>query len=128
VKRQIVSKISLWVQALFYTGSGINHLLNPGFYLELIPSYLPFHQAINIVSGIIEIVLGVGLIALPKYRKQVAFCIIIFLLVILPAHIYHLSEEGCLPSGFCIPVWACWFRIFLQFAFMYWAWSIRKLR
>lgn len=126
--KKILPKISLWIQALVYLGAGINHFINPLFYLVIIPNYLPNKGAINIISGICEILLGIGLIALPKYRKTIVMLLIVFLVAILPAHIYHLTEGGCLSNGFCIPLWACWIRIFLQFLLMGWAWSIRKVK
>ena len=128
MKNKVISKICLWVQALFYLGSGINHFVNPAFYLDLIPAWLPFKPGINALAGIGEILLGIGLILLPKYRQQISILIIILLLGLLPAHIYHLTIGGCLPNGFCIPIWACWVRIFLQFLLIYWAWSIRKVK
>jgi uncharacterized membrane protein len=137
MNRKLIGKISLWIQALLYLGAGINHFLNPSFYLVIIPSYLPFKTGINLISGICEIILGIALMVLPKYRKIIVVLIILFLLAILPAHIYHLTEGGCLSNGFCIPIWACWARIFLQFLLMGWAltinvrtaaWSVRKVK
>lgn len=128
MSKKILLKISLWVQALIYLGAGINHFINPPFYLVIIPDYLPNKAAINIISGVCEILLGIGLIALPKFRKTIVILIILFLFAILPAHIYHLTQGGCLSNGFCIPVWVCWARIFLQFLLMAWAWSIRKVK
>lgn len=126
--KAILSKISLWIQALFYIGGGINHFISISFYLALIPPSLPYKTEINILTGIIEIVLGIGWLVLKKYRLYISILVIIFLLSILPAHIYHLNMGGCLPEVGCIPVWACWFRIVLQFVLMYWAWSVRKVK
>jgi uncharacterized membrane protein len=125
---KILQKISLWVQALFYIGGGINHFIAVGFYTSSIPAYIPFKPEVNIAAGIVEILLGTGLLLFIKHRKKVVILIILFLLALLPAHIYHLMRGGCLEGGFCIPIWACWIRIFLQFLLMYWAWSVRKIK
>src|SRR5687768_5120690 len=103
MSKNLPGKISLWIQALIYIGAGINHFINPLFYLVIIPNYLPNKGAINIISGICEIILGIALIILPKYRRTIAILIILFLIAILPAHVYHLTEGGCLSNG-CIPV------------------------
>ena len=35
----------------FYVLAGINHFLNPKFYLKIIPPFLPFPQLVNRASG-----------------------------------------------------------------------------
>lgn len=46
----------------FYIVAGFNHFINPEFYLALIPPYLPFHELINVLSGVIEVGLGIGVL------------------------------------------------------------------
>ena len=124
----ILQKLSIWLQGLAYTGAGINHFINPGFYYPLIPPYVPLHHEVNIISGVAEILLGLGLIIWAKQRKLIAWGIILLLIAVMPAHIYHLQMGGCLPGAYCIPVWACIARIILQFVLIGWAWSVRKLK
>ena len=45
-----------WLMGLFYLTAGINHFWNPGFYLNIMPPYLPWHEALVYLSGMIEIV------------------------------------------------------------------------
>jgi len=126
--RTIISKISEWIQALFYIGGGINHFISISFYIAMIPPAIPYKTELNIIVGVVEILLGIGLLVIQKYRKHISILIILFLLALMPAHIYHLSMGGCLPNVGCIPVWACWVRIILQLVLMFWAWSIRKVK
>ncbi len=62
------SRSSIYLLAGFYILAGINHFINPGFYYPLIPDYLPNHQLINMLSGISEVVFGIG-IAFRQYQK-----------------------------------------------------------
>ncbi len=126
--KQLISKISLWIQSLFYIAGGINHFISISFYIALIPTAIPFKPEVNIIAGIIEIILGVGLLVLIKYRKYISILIILFLLALMPTHIYQLNMGGCLSNGLCIPIWACWLRIVIQFVLMFWAWSVRKVK
>ncbi len=111
---------------VFYIVAGINHFRNPENYYVIIPSYLPNPVLINIISGIAEIVLGILLI-FPKTRKLAAYGIIILLVAFIPAHICMIQKGWCMGSGYCLPAWATWVRLFpLQFLLMWWAWSNRK--
>jgi len=121
-------KISVWLQALLYMGGGINHFIHPDGYVLMIPYYLPFKDALNIITGIIEIMLGIFLVAAPSYRKFIVGGIILLLVALLPAHLYHVQQGGCIEGSMCIPLWAAYLRVGLQFLLMYWAWSVRKIK
>ena len=123
----MLKKISLFVMAIFYTGAGINHFRHPASYYPLIPPYLPNHFLINIISGILEISLGI-LLMMPVFRKAAAFGIIFLLIAFIPAHIYMITKGGCMGITFCIPSWLTWVRLFpLQFLLILWArWHVNK--
>ena len=53
-------RILLWLMAAFYAFSGYNHLMNPDFYLAIMPPGLPNPEWLNLLSGLAEIVLGGG--------------------------------------------------------------------
>lgn len=111
---------------VLYIGAGINHFVHPGVYYPIIPPYLPNHSIINIVSGILEIVLGLLLI-FSKTRTAAAYGIIVLLTLFIPAHIYMIVKSGCISETMCVPAWAAWLRLFpLQFVLMTWAWWHRK--
>ena len=50
------------VFALFFVGAGVNHFIATGFYLRMMPPYVPWHLAMVQISGVAEIVLGVLLL------------------------------------------------------------------
>lgn len=119
-------RISLTVMTLFYFLAGINHFLTPGSYYKLIPGYLPYPVAINIISGGMEIVFALLLI-FSLTRKIAVYGIIALLILFIPAHIVIIQNGFCLSNGYCLPVWATWLRLFpLQFILMWWAWQNRK--
>ena len=57
-----LKKVNVFLLGGFYIFAGSNHFINPEFYYGLIPDYLPFHGAINLVSGIAEVLLGLGVL------------------------------------------------------------------
>ena len=113
-----IKEISLYIMAIFYIIAGLNHFKNPKFYLKIMPPYLPFHNWLNWISGVAEIVLGIMLF-IPEYRSLAAWGIIALLIAIFPANIYHFTSKGkTLPT----PMWFLYVRLVLQFVLIYWAW------
>ncbi|BFG70695.1 hypothetical protein KACHI17_15760 [Sediminibacterium sp. KACHI17] len=121
-----MKKAAFWLLVVFYLFAGANHFINPSFYSGLIPPYLPWHDLINIVSGIAEIVLAV-LLLLPQTRILAAKGIIVLLIAFIPAHIYFIQINSCIPDGLCVPQWLGWVRLVLIHPILIaWAWWCRK--
>jgi len=113
----------LFVGFMLY--AGINHFLNPEFYYPLIPSYLPYPKAINLVSGLLEIAFGV-LLLIPKWRTFAVYGIIVLLLLFIPSHVYFIQIGACVPNGLCTPLWVGWVRlIIIHPLLLLWAWKIK---
>ncbi|TDQ19231.1 putative membrane protein [Algoriphagus boseongensis] len=110
--------MSSWIRILliyslgiFYTVAGINHFVNPEFYLPLIPDYFPFPSAINLGSGILEVALGLGVLVSPKTRKMASWGIVILLIAFIPSHVYFIQIGSCVQEGLCVPEWVGWVRL-----------------
>ena len=109
-----------WLLCIFMVGSGVNHFLNPEFYLRMMPPYLPWHRELVYLSGVFEIVLGVMLV-IPRFTKLAAWGIIALLIAIFPANIYMSTHPQLFPefnpTGLLIRLpfqalfitWAFWF-------------------
>lgn len=122
----LIKKISLWVLAGFFFAAGLNHFRNPGFYLPLIPPYLPFPNLINLVSGIAEILLSIGFL-FTQSRKPAAILTILMLVAFIPSHVYFIEIGGCVPDGLCAPLWLGWVRlVIIHPLLMWWVWFHRS--
>ena len=62
---------------------GIHHFRNPQIYDDIVPTYLGFPRFWTLLSGIVEIILGIGLII--KFSRQITarFLIVFYLVVYL---------------------------------------------
>lgn len=121
-----LTKISGYIQAAFYLLAGINHFIDPSFYLPLIPEYFMFPEAINYLSGGIEILLAVGLL-FPASRKVSSYAIIAMLVAFIPSHIYFINQGSCIDGGLCVPEWIGWGRLLVIHPLLiWWAWSVRN--
>ncbi len=116
-----MEKVLLYLQAVFYIWAGVNHFRMPKFYLKMMPDYLPAHQFLVDLSGIAEILLGLGLLFEPT-RVYSAWGIIVLLVLVLPANVYMLSS-GKFNK---IANWLLWARFPLQILLIYWAYYFTK--
>ncbi|MFT6850365.1 MAG: putative membrane protein [Sphingobacteriales bacterium] len=114
----MIKLISLYLMAGLYMAAGINHFVNPKLYLRIIPRILPNPKMINILSGLAEIILAIGLL-IPATRIYSAWGIIILLILIFPANIYHLTSA---KLGVGLPIWILWLRLPMQGLLIWWAW------
>lgn len=105
-------KVPLYGLVVFYLLGGINHFINPDFYLPLIPDYLPFHEGINYLSGAIEIGLAIG-VFLSMTRLWASRLIILMLLAFIPSHVYFIQVGSCVEDGLCVSEWIGWLRLLL---------------
>jgi uncharacterized membrane protein len=73
----------------FLTFAGVSHLtFNRSEFLAQVPRWLPVNPDITVVlSGIVEISLGIALIFAGKYKKQVGIIAAIFFVLIFPGNI-----------------------------------------
>ncbi len=107
--------------AAFYTYAGVAHFRNPKFFLKIVPPWLPYPQLMVDLSGIAEIVCGIGLL-FPQTRPWAAWGIIALLITVFPANVYMLTS-GKFSS---IPEWFLWLRLPLQAVLIWWAWLYTK--
>ncbi len=114
-------RVLLWVMAAAYVLGGINHLLNPAFYVAIIPPGLPNPEWLNVAAGLAEIVLGVFVLE-PRVRVFAAWGIIALLIAIFPANVYvaqvNLGPEGPGSGGGL----GNWVRLPFQALLILWAW------
>lgn len=107
----------LYVMASLYFLAGINHFRSPRIYQKIIPPYLPNPKLINSLSGLAEIILGIGL-CFPLTSQFSAWGIIALLIAIFPANLYMLQNE---KAALGLPKWLRLLRLPLQGILIYWA-------
>lgn len=111
---------------LFFVIAGFNHFLNPEFYFPLIPDYLPYPKWINAISGILEILLGMG-IFWEKFSKMAAWGIVVLLILFTPSHIYFIQVGSCVDDGLCVPELVAWIRLLVIHPILvFWAYIFTK--
>lgn len=113
----------LYLMAAIYIFGGLMHFIKPKVYLRIMPRYLPNPKVLVALSGIAEIMFGLGL-CFPATKDIAIAGIIAMLVVFLMVHFYMLSSK---KAGAGIPQWVLLLRIPLQFGLMYWAYCYLQL-
>lgn len=124
---QSIKKGLLIIAIVFYIFAGYNHFANPSFYLPLIPPYLSlWANELNLLSGIIEIILGILLIP-KKTRQYAAWAIVLMLIAFIPSHIYFIQKGTFTLGSITINPTISWIRLLVVHPLLIiWAWQISK--
>lgn len=115
------SKIILTtIFGVFMILAGIMHFYNPEMYNPFIPHWIP-KLWVNYLSGILEIMLGVG-VFIPQYRRIATLGIFILMVCFLPLHVIDVFRKYPAIGSQQM----AYIRLPFQFLFIYWAWFIYK--
>lgn len=118
---RIVKLTLLGVMALFYVVAGVNHFLNPEFYVNIMPPYLPWHAELVLLSGVAEVLLGLAVLV-PATRVLAAWGIIALLIAVFPANLHVALHDVPMLGSEQGAGWLNWVRLPLQGLLIAWAW------
>ena len=117
-----IKPVMRWVLTVFMVAAGINHFLAPAPYVAMVPDALPAPVLLVQISGVAEILGGLGLI-LPKPRRLAAWGLIALFVAVFPANVnmavnhlplgtHHVGAAllwARLPLQLVLIAWAAWF-------------------
>ncbi|WP_027392342.1 DoxX family protein [Aquimarina latercula] len=109
----------LYILSGVFIIAGIFHLIKPKAFMRIMPLYIPYHRQLVYLSGIAEIVAGIGLL-FTQTRFFSVWSIICMLILFFPVHIHMLINK---KAGLNLPKSILVFRLLLQFGLVYWAQS-----
>ena len=84
--------LTIFVMGVMYVFIGIKHFTDPQYFLDIVPPQLPFKLFLVYLTGLIEVVGGVAILA-PKTRKVGAYLLIFLLVSVFPANNYLYVSE-----------------------------------
>jgi len=105
-------QISRLFLALFFVAAGVNHFLLPNIYLQIMSPLLPARPTLIWISGIAEILGGIGILW-ARTRRLAALGLILLLVAVFPANIYG-ALHGMSVAGWTVPSWLLWMRLPFQ--------------
>ena len=106
-----------WGLGLAFVAAGVNHFVNPDFYVGIMPPSLPWHAELVFWSGVAEVVFG--LLALPARTAPLAgWGLVALLVAVLPANVHMAVNPDLFPR---FPAWLLLVRLPLQGVLIWWA-------
>ncbi len=112
-KRGLVCGLS----GLVFIGAGLTHFAIPESYAKIVPPALPIPRELVYISGIFEILGGIGLLV-PKTRRAAGYGLAALLIAVYPANIYHALSKIQLGGMLDHPAYH-WIRLPLQPLFVW---------
>lgn len=123
----MVKSVLRWVLTAVMVAAGINHFVSPASYIAMMPVELPAPAALVYISGVAEILGGLGLI-LPATRRAAAIGLVLLLIAVFPANL-NMALNDLPLGGKPVPSWALRARLPLQLVLIAWAaWYARADR
>jgi uncharacterized membrane protein len=117
------------VMGFVYVVAGVLHFLVPKAFARIVPPQLPRPVALVYLSGLAEVVFGVG-VTIRRTRSLSAWGIVALLVAVFPANV-HMATSGMVPES--IPDRArglaeagLWARLPLQGVLVLWAWQYTR--
>jgi uncharacterized membrane protein len=108
-----------WALAGLLALAGVGHFLVPEEFLGQVPPWVPAREAVVYVSGVVELLLAVALVALPRHRVLVGWVVAAFFVVIFPGNVSQ-AVTGADAFGLDTPL-ARWTRLAFQPVLVVWA-------
>jgi uncharacterized membrane protein len=119
----MLRKISLSAMIFTYFFAGLAHILNTGYYLRFIPSFIPQSRFLVLLSGAVQILLAV-LLTFPKTRRGACYGILLFWSISIPINLYTVATSG---AGTPFTPWQLSVLIPFHLLLMFWAfWHSRE--
>ena len=115
-------KLVLLGLAAFFINVGIDHFINPDYYLSIMPPAFPLHLEAVYISGLFEVLGGLGVL-IPRLRKFSGWGLIALLIAVYPANIYMALTPEAFPD---VPLSALYIRLVFQFIFFYRAYLVTR--
>ena len=81
--------LSIALIALVFVVGGVMHFMRPRFYMDMMPPWLPAAAALVLISGVFEILGGIGVLV-PATRVIAGWGLIALLIAVFPANIQML--------------------------------------
>ena len=108
-----------YLMGFMYLAAGFMHFKATPLYIKIMPPYLKPAKSLVLLSGIVEMVLGL-LVLNPATKTFAAWSIIAMLVVFIPVHVYMLQNK---EASLKLPKWLLILRFPIQLALIYWAYQ-----
>lgn len=120
------ASLSRVLLAVIFVAAGTLHFAFPGAFEKIMPPYLPLHRELVYLSGVLEILGGLGLLP-QRTRRAAGIGLVLLLVAVWPANLQMLLDARASGQP---PWWVAllWARLPLQVALILWVWNASRPR
>lgn len=119
----LLRRVALFTVAAFFSFAGVGHFTNAEFFIAIVPPYLPAAAALVYISGVCEILGGLGVLYRPT-RQLAGYGLLALLVAVYPANIHMALNPSAFPD---VAPAALYARLPLQFVFAALVWWATRL-
>lgn len=102
--------------------AGVSHAVRPDPFVQHLPDWMPAREALVLITGIVEVLLGAALVRPRAHRRLAGRALAAYLVAVFPANVY-VAIEGVDVDGQPGGIYH-WIRLPMQALFIGWAlWS-----
>lgn len=105
-----------------FIAAGANHFADPATYLRMMPPSLPFPLALVYLSGVAEVVGGIGVFS-ARWRTAAGWGLVVLLVAVFPANVHMALHPKLFPN---ITPMLLWGRLPLQLVLIAWVWWVTR--
>lgn len=109
-----------WVLGVFYLAAGILHLVSPGGFVKITPSWVPEPGLVVALTGWCEVAGALALLLVPRLRKAAGIGLALYAVCVYPANINH-AVNAIAVGGETLGWWYHAPRLAFQPVFVWWA-------
>jgi uncharacterized membrane protein len=108
------------------TAANISHFVQPAPYARIVPSLLPAHRAIVLLSEVIELACAAELVY-PGSRRRAGYATAVLFVAVSPANVPMAVDGGLAGAGPVLSSAAvAWLRLPVQIPLVVWALDIAR--
>ncbi len=115
-----IKSVTRILLVIFMIIAGTLHLVTPDPFVKIVPYFLPYPLALVYISGVFEILGGVGLLV-PLVSQAAAWGLIALFIAVFPANI-NMAVNSIQMDGIPDSDVLRWGRLPLQAVLISWAW------
>ncbi len=104
--------------------SGTLHFIFPEPFIKIVPNFLPFAAALVYISGLLEIIWGIGLL-IPAVSQAAAWGLVVLFIAVYPANI-NMAVNHIQIANIPNENWFQAIRLPFQFVLIAWAWWLTR--
>ncbi len=106
-------------------GVGISHFVDPAPFVAIVPSWLPGPLALVYLSGVFEVLGGLGLLV-ARTQRAAALGLVALFIAVFPANLNQALHQVSFDDGPPPPTWALYARLPFQALFIAWAFWLSR--